>query len=198
MVDEKTLAVYAAKAADYARLVARDRPGRHLSAFIAALPEGGRALDLGCGVGDATVHMVAAGLEVDAWDASPEMIAIAATKPGVSPELRRFEDLDANSVYDGIHANFSLLHASRADWPRHLAKISRALKPGGHFHLGTKLGEGEKRDALGRFYAYFSDAELTRMLAEAGMTILTRATGEEAGLAGTVDPYIIMLARKND
>lgn len=195
MADARTLSVYAAKAGDYARLVASDKPGRALLAFIDALPEGGRVLDLGCGVGDAAASMKAAGLEVEAWDASPEMAEIAQGR-GVKVDIRTFDTLDAVDEYDGIHANFSLLHEPKSHMPDHLARIQKALAPGGHFHFGTKMGEGEARDALGRFYAFYTEAELETLFAEAGLTILARRHGEEAGLAGTVDPFIILLARK--
>ena len=194
MPDQETLSVYAAKAADYARLVASDTPGKALRAFIAALPEHSRVLDLGCGVGDGARHMMAAGHIVDAWDASPEMAALARQR-GVEAEIRTFDDLDAIAEYDGVHANFSLLHAPKSDFPAHLARIVRALKPGGLFHFGTKLGEGERRDALGRFYAFYGEAELDELFAAAGLQILNRHRGREAGLAGTIDPFIILLAR---
>ena len=194
MPDEETLSVYAAKAADYARLVASERPGKALLRFIAALPPRSRLLDLGCGVGDAARHMMAAGHMVDAWDASPEMAALA-RKRGVEVEIRTFNDLDTTAEYDGVHANFSLLHAPKSDFPAHLARIVRALKPGGLFHFGTKLGEGERRDALGRFYAFYGEAELDDLFAAAGLQIVNRHRGSEAGLAGTIDPFIILLAR---
>jgi SAM-dependent methyltransferase len=194
MADKETLSVYAAKAADYARLVASDTPGKALQAFIAALPDQSHVLDLGCGVGDAACHMIAAGHSVDAWDASPEMAALARRR-GVEVQIRTFDDLDTTAEYDGVHANFSLLHAPKSDFPAHLGRIARALKPGGLFHFGTKLGEGERRDALGRFYAFYDEAELEDLFAAAGLEILNRYKGKEAGLAGAIEPFIILLAR---
>jgi hypothetical protein len=81
--------------------------------------------------------------------------------------------------------------------PRHLESIARALKPSGIFHIGLKTGTGEKRDAIGRFYAYYEDAELTALLASAGFDVIARRTGEEAGLDGTIAPWIILLTRKS-
>ena len=194
MADARTLSVYAEKAGDYARMVATDAPGGALRAFIAALPSNARVLDLGCGVGDAAAHMIAAGHDVEAWDASPEMAEIARRR-GVEVALKRFDELDTTAAYDGIHANFSLLHTPRAEMPGHLTRITRALRPGGLFHFGTKLGEGEQRDALGRFYAFYTEAELDRLFADAGLAIIERRHGREAGLAGTIDPFIILMAR---
>lgn len=195
MADDMTLAAYASHARDYERRFGDTGPGVHLSAFIALMPREGRVLDLGCGTGTAARHMVEAGLNVDAWDASPEMIAIARNR-GLSPELRLFDELSAHDLYDGIYANFSLLHEPRALLPGHLSRIARALVPGGYLHLGMKTGTGEGRDRLGRFYAYWGEDELAKRLSEAGLAEVSRATGYEAGLAGTVEPWIIFVARR--
>ena len=62
----------------------------------------------------------------------------------------------------------SLLHARPEDFPAHLRAIHRALVPGGIFHIGMKLGEGTRRDRLDRYYAYYSQDDLTEHLADAG------------------------------
>jgi SAM-dependent methyltransferase len=195
MPDQQTLAVYAARARDYAQRFSQDRPDRHLAAFIAALPKGAKVLDLGCGTGRAAAFMRDAGLTVDAWDASPEMADLARDLHGIDVTLAAFDALGAKAAYDAIYANFSLLHAPRADMPDNLARIRAALKVGGLFHLGLKTGDGETRDALGRFYAYYQDPELTQLLQGSGFTVLSRDFGAEEGLDGTLAPYVIIKAR---
>ena len=64
------------------------------------------------------------------------------------------------------------------------------------FHIGTKTGTGEKRDPIGRFYAYYEDAELTELLQAAGFTIEARAFGADVGLDGVEAPWIIIRASK--
>ncbi|NNL18388.1 MAG: class I SAM-dependent methyltransferase [Boseongicola sp.] len=196
MTDKETLDAYAAKAEDYAKRFSSDKPDLHLAAFMLAVPKEGRVLDLGCGTGRSTAFMKQAGLKADALDASPQMAEIALNENGVDVTIGGFETLDANGVYDGIYANFSLLHASKADMPEHLARISKAIVPGGFFHIGLKTGTGEKRDALGRFYAYYTDAEITGLLSDAGFVVIERSFGADAGLDGTVAPWIILLAGK--
>ena len=90
---------------------------------------------------------------------------------------------------------FSLLHAPRADLPRHLAAIRAALLPGGIAHVAMKLGTGEGRDRLGRFYTYLGRDELAELLTAAGLALLGERQGEEIGLAGQMEPYIVMDAR---
>ncbi len=192
--DDETLRVYDSRAVDYVNLVAEATLDADMRAFLQPIPEGGHVLDLGCGPGNAAAAMRDQGYKVDAWDASPEMVATARTKFGIAARLASFDDLDAVDVYDGVWANFSLLHAPKADMPRYLAAIHRALKPAGHLHIGLKTGEGEKRDAIGRFYAYYADADITELLHSAGFAVTARRTGEEKGLDGVVAPWIILTA----
>ncbi|MFQ6553555.1 class I SAM-dependent DNA methyltransferase [Aestuariibius insulae] len=192
--DPQTLAVYDAKAAEYAACFG-PTSFQTLQDFIAALPEGGRVLDLGCGPGTASRHMAEASLKVVATDASAQMIALAGEIAGVTARQESFDDLTGTDLYDGIWASFSLLHAPRAKLPDYLAAISAALKPGGLLHLGMKLGDGERRDSLGRFYSFYSEEELRTHLDTAGFTVTSVTTGEERGLAGDVSPYILFLAR---
>lgn len=196
MVDQKTLAAYAANAEDYAtRFENSAKPGASLKRFMDALPKGGRVLDFGCGTGNASGHLARAGFDVDAIDASPEMIAVAARLHGLSPRLGTFDDLDAKAEYDGVWANFSLLHANRDALPRHLNAIAKALKPKGYFHIGMKTGAGEHRDRIDRLYTFVTEPELSDLLAHVGMQVIHTQTGHEVGLAGTDDPWVLILAR---
>ena len=192
------MAVYSERAHEYATRFARSGTDVHLDAFVKALPAGGRVLDLGCGPGQAADEMVRAGFDVDAWDASPDMAEVGQKIYGLTIAVKGFADLDSSGVYDGIYANFSLLHAPKTEMPRHLQRIARALKPGGVFHIGLKTGTGEKRDPIGRFYAYYEDEELTELLKTAGLSVYDRQFGIEAGLDGVKAPWIIMKARRND
>ena len=51
-VDPETIAVYDARARDYADMFDTENSGRHLRAFRETLPDGARVLDLGCGPGN--------------------------------------------------------------------------------------------------------------------------------------------------
>lgn len=193
--DSRTIAAYEANAEAYSKRFRVVRLTRPLKAFIDRLPEGVRVLDLGCGPGDASAHLRDAGMHPDPIDASPAMVAMANDRHRIGARLGTFDDLDALAAYDGVWANFSLLHAPRADLPRHLAAIRRALKPGGLFHIAMKTGTGEIRDRLGRSYTYVGRQELAGLLADAGFAIIAVANGRERGLAGTLDPFVIFRAR---
>ncbi|WP_299957044.1 class I SAM-dependent methyltransferase [uncultured Roseobacter sp.] len=195
MSDDETLKVYADRAQDYAKRFTGDsKQNAHLMAFIAALPAGGHALDLGCGPGHAAARMADAGLRVTALDPVPEMVDLAAAHAGVEAQIASFDDIAGADLYDGIWANFCLLHAPREAMPRHLAALAQALKPGGRFHIGMKTGTGSKRDPIGRLYTYYTDAELSGLLEDAGLTVTERTTGREKGLDGVPADWICLAA----
>ena len=197
MVDERTIAFYDTAAQRYDNLTKSGTPDADLLAFMELLPEGAEVLDLGCGPARASVHMRAAGFRPDPVDASVGMVNIANDSHDIGARLMTFDDLDAVERYDGVWANFSLLHAPRTDLPRHLAAIAAALKPAGVFHIGMKTGTGEARDAIDRKYTYVGVDELQGLLGDAGFEIIATRTGRDKGCAGTLDEFVIMQARKN-
>jgi SAM-dependent methyltransferase len=197
MSDPETLGVYAAKAQEYAEFNQSITGDPQLKAFIEAVNSGGTVLDLGCGPGIAAEHMARAGLVVTAIDPVPEMVALAAQKHGVTAKQASFDDLTGINIYDGVWANFSLLHAPRRDMPKHLKNIATALRPNGVFHIGVKTGTGENRDTLGRLYTYFTQDELTGLLANAGLTVKEHATGRDKGLDGTLADWVCLRAWRN-
>lgn len=194
MTDRETIAAYDARVETYAGLVEQDIPDPALVAFIERVPAGGFVLDLGCGPANASATMRDHGLRVDPVDASPEMVRLANETFGIGARVADFDAIGGEAIYDGIWANFSLLHAPPKDFPRYLSALHTALKPGGAFHIGMKLGSGARRDRLGRYYAYYSQADLTAHLETAGFTVLNSATGEGMGLAGDVEPWITLAA----
>lgn len=194
MADQKTIETYNATADDYVKLVSRTTPDRDLRRFIDAIPKGGLVLDWGCGPGNSAAMMQAAGLVVEAVDASEKMVELARTKYGLNVKQATFDELDAKARYDGLWANFSLLHAPKTDMPHHLQAAHTALKKDGYFHIGMKLGTGEIRDRLARMYTYYEEDELKALLENAGFAIATTRKDAMEGMTGDVEPFIIITA----
>ncbi|MDP5360012.1 MAG: class I SAM-dependent methyltransferase [Paracoccaceae bacterium] len=191
-----TIATYDARAAEYADLIANAVPDKSLQDFIDLMPAGGHVLDLGCGPGAASAHMRSAGLVPDPVDASAGMIALAREKYALPARQASFDDIAGVALYDGIWANFSLLHAARQDLPRHFRALSDATKPGGIIHVGMKTGAGVARDTINRLYTYVTVEELKDFLTIAGYHVTYIKEGEDKGLAGTLDPFVIMRGKK--
>ena len=153
-MDKDTIAVYDQQVSDYVKLMKTEQPDKSLSEFIARLPETAHVLDLGCGPGASAAAMQRAGLTVDATDASGEMVRAANNLFDIAARVATFQDIDSAAAYDGIWANFSLLHATEGEFIGILPRLHRALKPAGLLFLGMKTGEGNARDRLGRRYTY--------------------------------------------
>ncbi len=176
-MDEATLRFYRENAQAYAEWA--KGPSARLTDFLALLPPGGTILELGCGAGNHSAKMLAAGFAVRPTDGSPEMADIAARRLGHPVEAMLFHELDDDDAYDGVWASACLLHVPRDELAGILARIRRALKPDGVFYASFKLGDGDGRDKLGRYYNYPSVQWLQSVYAEAGPWISVASdTGE--------------------
>ena len=95
-------------------------------------------LEIGCGTGQLTRALVARGLDVDALDPAPNMVAAARERvPEATYHVGRFEDFAPPRRYDAV------LSASAFHWvdPRvGWARAGAALKPGGKLALMQNIG----------------------------------------------------------
>jgi SAM-dependent methyltransferase len=196
-VDEDTLGFYRANATAYAGREITSRRAR-LTAFLALLAPTAVILELGCGAGGDTAEMLAGGFDVRPTDGSPEMAEVASRRLGRPVGTLLFHDLDAIEAYDGVWANACLLHVPRVELAPVLARIWRALKPGGVFYASFKTGDAEGRDTLNRYYNYPSPEWLRETYAGAGSwSSLDIDAGEVIGFDNKWAPMLFVMARKN-
>lgn len=194
--DRSTLDFYAKEAAAYAARPDHRRL-ENLTAFIAQLPPRAAVLDLGCGAGRDARVLIDAGFIVTAVDGSPELAREAEKRLDAPVRVLLFEDLDYSAAFDGIWANASLLHVPRTGLPNVLARVHRALKPGGLLYASFKSGGTEGRDTLGRYYNYMNADELTSHLHAAGKwSSLDLKEGRGTGYDGSETGWVIVFARK--
>lgn len=176
-MDERTLQFYRQNARSYADWA--KAPSTRLKGFLALLPPGGAILELGCGAGNHAAVILAEGFSLHATDGSPEMAAIASQRLGHPVEAMRFDELDAQEAYDGVWASACLLHVPREDLAGILGRIHRALKPSGVFYASYKMGDGDGRDSLGRYYNYPPRRWLDATYASAGPWITLSADNNQ-------------------
>ena len=195
-MDEQTLQFYRGNAQAYAgREITRHT---RLTRFLALLPPGATILELGCGAGADSAQMLASGFDVRPTDGSPEMADEASRRLGHQVETLLFHELDEVEAYDGVWASACLLHVPRAELAPVLARIWRALEPGGYFYASFKTGDAEGRDAVNRYYNYPSPDWLRASYTEAGRwSSLSIETGEVSGFDGEQAAMLFVMARKS-
>ncbi|MBR0871129.1 class I SAM-dependent methyltransferase [Bradyrhizobium tropiciagri] len=165
-MDDATLQFYRRNAEAYAGWA--KAPSTRLTAFLGLLPRGGAVLELGCGAGNHAAVMLAQGFVLRATDGSPELAEIAARRIDHPVEVMRFDELEDREAYDGVWASACLLHVPRDELAGILARIHRALKPGGLFYASFKIGHDDGRDSIGRYYNYPSADWLDATYAASG------------------------------
>ena len=194
--DPETLAFYEREADAYAARRA-PRPHPALTAFMGALPPGACVLELGCGGGQDAEVMIAAGFDVTPTDGSAALARIAEARLGRPVRVLRFDELEARAEYDAVWANACLLHVPVAALPVVLSRIERALVPGGVFHASFKGGEGEGRDALGRYYNFPTKRTLDAAYRQVGhWRDLTITEGAGGGYDGVERTWFLVAAVK--
>lgn len=192
--DPDTIAFYQARAPHWV-FHSGETHSHQLDAFLDRLPAGAAVLELGCGGGRDAARMRERGFAVDATDAAPALVKRANEAFALGARVMAFHQLEAHAAYAGVWAHASLLHCPRAALPDVLARIHRALIPGGWFFSSYKLGDGEGRDLLGRLHNFPSADWLLTAYAAAGFLIEAQATYAGKASDGTQRDWIDLTVR---
>lgn len=192
--DPATIAFYQARAPHWV-FHSGEHHSHQLDAFLDRLAPGSAVLELGCGGGRDAARMHERGFVVDATDAVPALVKRANAAFGLGARVMAFHELEAGGAYAGVWAHASLLHAPRAALPDILARIHRALRPGGWFFSSYKLGTGEGRDLLGRLHNFPSPEWLFARYREAGFAIESQAIYAGRASDGTQRDWIDLTVR---
>lgn len=195
MKDQATLAVYSREALAYAEYESGDGDWALMDRFIARLPRGGAVLDLGCGPGHSSMRLAECGFVVTSIDGSSGMAEEAARRFGLEVRVLTFDALDYEATFDGIWAAWSLHHAPHDQIAGIMGKVVRSLRAGGVLLMTVKSGSGERRDNLDRFYAYYDEPLIRRILGEAGFDIEHLESGNSIGFDGEPCGTLAVIAR---
>ncbi|SHG95814.1 class I SAM-dependent DNA methyltransferase [Streptoalloteichus hindustanus] len=143
---------------------------------------GQRLLDLGCGTGASALALADLGYAVTGCDISPEMLAIARSKPHadrvrfVEADLRHLPDLDGFHVATAVNDPLSHLLTER-DLTAALREVARVLAPGGVLVFDQRT-ETAYRRVCGR--TLVSDREDQRLR----WSVVEHDIGEEGAVFG--------------
>jgi len=164
--DEATLAFYRQEAENYCKRTGT-RPTASLEEFLSHLPAGASILELGCGSGRDTAEMLRLGYDVFPTDGTPAMAREAEKRLGRPVAVLRFGEIAGEARFDGVWACACLLHVPIGSLGNVLKRIHGTLRLRGMFFASFKAGNGEGRDALGRFYNYPSPLTLKNIFKDA-------------------------------
>ncbi|MFF9765609.1 class I SAM-dependent methyltransferase [Streptomyces sp. NPDC053086] len=176
-----------------------------LGRLLELLAPGSRVLDVGSGTGRPTAQTLAeAGHRVLGIDISPVMVGLAARQvPGAEFRLADIRETPlAEASFDAACGYFSLLQMTRAEQTAVVAKLARAVRPGGLVALATVPLDVE--DVEGVFMGQpvrvtsFPAEAFTRLLTEEGLTVLSeeQAVFTPAHPEAEPEPHLFLLARR--
>jgi SAM-dependent methyltransferase len=193
--DPATIAFYQERAPHWV-FHSGEAHSHQLDRFLDRLSPGAAVLELGCGGGRDAAHIRKRGFAVDATDATPALVARANQAFDLGARVMAFHELAGEAAYDGVWAHASLLHCPRGALPDVLARIHRALKPGGWHFASFKLGEAEGRDLLGRLHNFPAPEWLIATYETAGFVIEQRDIYAGKASDGTQRDWMDLTVRK--
>lgn len=202
MTDASISASYDARAAEYVELLGSieqmDAANRR---FIGTWRDTtvGRLLDAGCGPGLWTQFLHDPDRDVVGVDIASEFLASARARfPHLDFERASLRDLPfEDASFGGILAWYSLIHTPPAELSEILSELARVLAPGGSLLIGYFDGPPREPFAHAITTAYFwSESELTRLLAEAGLVVVSRDERARRPGEASSRPHGAVIARR--
>jgi 2-polyprenyl-3-methyl-5-hydroxy-6-metoxy-1,4-benzoquinol methylase len=139
----------------------RDFRASSLNVLIASMIKPSRVLDIGCGTGGLSLHLLKEGFEVTAQDVSPEMVERCKLFleqegfPGAPVRQAGVEELSEQNHFDSVVALDVIEHIE--DDHRAVKQMYKALKPGGRLVLSVPALQylyGPKDEQLGHYRRY--------------------------------------------
>ncbi|QYJ03331.1 class I SAM-dependent methyltransferase [Nocardioides panacisoli] len=191
-------AYYDALAAHYldGAIPGSEQAGDELVAAIDAFAPAGDVLELACGPGTWTPHLLRHASTVTAVDSSPRMLELAASVPGTTAVRFQRDDLFTwrpDRRYDVVFFGFWLSHVPRERFADFWSRVADALVPGGRvlfvddaYRTPDELVQGEESTTIRRRLrdgtAYravkvpHEPAALSRQLADLGWDVRVEQT----------------------
>jgi len=140
---------------------------------LSHMPQDPHILDLGCGSGRDIHYFSSRFNHVYGLDRSFNLAQFAyqyALQPVVQADLRQLPFQDRS--FDVIWSIAALLHLQRSQMRAALQESKRVLRMNGFLFISLKEGNGEEIAQDGRFFAYYSETELRRLLSNLGFKLV--------------------------
>ena len=154
-------------------------------ASLLSLPKAGKALEIGCGMGELCFALAGLGFRAVGVDISERRIG-KCRRESQGAEWPKFYEADASSLafganeFDGVVSMQLVEHLHPEDVPRHLQEVLRVLRPGGCYALQTPhrlFGPGDVsgffvNEPDGLHLREYSTAEMISLLKDAGFGLI--------------------------
>lgn len=156
-----------------------------LTKFASMLPKGGKILDAGCGIGRDAKYFSEDGFDVTAIDLSKSMLDEAKKRGVNAVKMDLLSMKFEKESFDGLWCMASFSDIPKEDAEKALKNFNEILKTNGVIYFAVKEGEGqeivakEKYNNLPRFYAYYTQKELTELLRKNGFEIAAESTAQD-------------------
>lgn len=111
--------------------------------FLPMVKKGGRILDAGCGAGRDSKKFIELGFEVEAFDASEELAALASNLIHKTVQVDLFQSYKNEIEFDAIWACASLLHVPHPELANVFKSLTALLKNKGVFYCSFKYGNDQ-------------------------------------------------------
>jgi ubiquinone/menaquinone biosynthesis C-methylase UbiE len=117
----------------------------YIARFLKNLKPGGRILDIACGPGMLTKHLLDKGFQAEGIDLSGEMIAIARQKvPQAKFQIMDMRHLEyPDKAFDGLLLTYGLIYIPSDELTPTLNEFSRVLKPKGSIFMINQEGKSD-------------------------------------------------------
>ena len=171
--------------------------------LLETCPPGGIVLDAPCGTGKYFDQVAAAGRQVVGADQSAGMLARARAR-GIATRLEHLglQEIDFDAEFDGSITVDAMENVPPEDWPRVLANLHRAVRPGSHLYLTVETQDDESIDGAfaantaqglpvvrgeivegdtAGYHYYPGRDQVLRWLATEGLEVVADAFDQESG-----------------
>lgn len=158
-----TLDYYNKNASEYFEQTLNGNFAENYEKFLSRIPQNAYILDFGCGSGRDSKYFIENGYKVKAIDGSIEMCKLASEYIGQEVECMKFDELNEESIYDGIWACSSILHVGKEQLGSILEKMITALKEKGIIYTSFKKGVKDEIKE-GKYYNYLTKEKLEEII----------------------------------
>lgn len=198
MVDQLTIEYYNKNTKEYIEKIESVNLSALYRRFCSLIPSGGLILDVGCGSGRDLLAFKKMGFQAIGVDPSSKLARYAEKYSGVSCYVCGVEDIQYDSLFDGVWACASLLHLPKSSLSSAFNKMHDALKDSGVLYLSLREGVGELRLDDGRLFSSYSSEELKKMILVNGrFEVVANWKTQDAVGRGEEIVWINFLLRKN-